>query len=103
MQREPAACRFKLGLWGGLAYAALDTYILRGSAPWTLRHRCSTECACFVVRSSWLTHVHARMLSVHVSTPEQGSAHCWRQQTHLTLPGVHCKFFLPAHWLSAAT
>ena len=26
------------GLWPGLAYAALDTYILRGSAPWTLHN-----------------------------------------------------------------
>ncbi|DBB05478.1 TPA: hypothetical protein ACH3X1_012437 [Trebouxia sp. C0004] len=30
---------FKMGLWGGLAHAALDTYLLRGNAPWTLRHR----------------------------------------------------------------
>jgi electron-transferring-flavoprotein dehydrogenase len=29
---------FRLGLWGGLAYAALDTYVLRGRAPWTLHH-----------------------------------------------------------------
>ena len=29
---------FRWGLWGGLAYSALDTYILRGKAPWTLRH-----------------------------------------------------------------
>lgn len=33
------AGRFKMGLWGGLAHAALDTYLLRGNAPWTLRHR----------------------------------------------------------------
>ena len=26
------------GLLGGLAYAALDTYLLRGKAPWTLHH-----------------------------------------------------------------
>lgn len=26
------------GLWPGLAYSALDTYILRGHAPWTLHH-----------------------------------------------------------------
>ena len=25
----------KFGLWGGLAYSALDTYVLRGKAPWT--------------------------------------------------------------------
>jgi electron-transferring-flavoprotein dehydrogenase len=30
---------FRWGLWVGLANAALDTYVLRGKAPWTLRHR----------------------------------------------------------------
>jgi len=29
---------FRFGLWGGLLYSALDTYVLRGKAPWTLRH-----------------------------------------------------------------
>ena len=29
----------KWGLLGGLANAALDTYVLRGRAPWTLHHR----------------------------------------------------------------
>ena len=29
---------FRLGLCGGLVYAALDTYLLRGKAPWTLHH-----------------------------------------------------------------
>ncbi len=29
----------KWGLWGGLANAAIDTYLLRGRAPWTLHHR----------------------------------------------------------------
>ncbi|PZP86701.1 MAG: electron transfer flavoprotein-ubiquinone oxidoreductase [Azospirillum brasilense] len=29
---------FRYGLWGGLLYAALDTYLLRGKAPWTLRN-----------------------------------------------------------------
>jgi electron-transferring-flavoprotein dehydrogenase len=28
----------KFGLWGGLAYSALDTYLLRGKAPWTFHH-----------------------------------------------------------------
>ncbi len=28
----------KFGLWGGLAYSALDTYVLRGKAPWTMQH-----------------------------------------------------------------
>src|SRR5262249_8962814 len=29
---------FRWGLWSGLAHAAIDTYLLRGKAPWTLRH-----------------------------------------------------------------
>jgi electron-transferring-flavoprotein dehydrogenase len=29
---------FRRGLWAGLAYAALDTYVLRGKAPWTFAH-----------------------------------------------------------------
>jgi electron-transferring-flavoprotein dehydrogenase len=29
---------FRAGLYGALAYSALDTYILRGKAPWTLRN-----------------------------------------------------------------
>jgi hypothetical protein len=27
------------GLLGGIAYSALDAYLLRGNAPWTFRHR----------------------------------------------------------------
>jgi electron-transferring-flavoprotein dehydrogenase len=33
---RPAFAKF--GLWGGLAYSALDTYLLRGKAPWTFGH-----------------------------------------------------------------
>jgi electron-transferring-flavoprotein dehydrogenase len=29
---------FHWGLWAGLAYSALETYVLRGKAPWTLKH-----------------------------------------------------------------
>jgi electron-transferring-flavoprotein dehydrogenase len=29
---------FRRGLWAGLAYSALDTYILRGAAPWTFHN-----------------------------------------------------------------
>jgi len=34
---------FRLGLWGGLAYSALDTYLFGGRAPWTLRHHRDNE------------------------------------------------------------
>ena len=30
---------FHWGLWAALGYSALDTYVLRGRAPWTLHHR----------------------------------------------------------------
>jgi electron-transferring-flavoprotein dehydrogenase len=33
---RPAFAR--LGLWGGLLYAGIDTYLLRGKAPWTLHN-----------------------------------------------------------------
>jgi electron-transferring-flavoprotein dehydrogenase len=29
---------FRWGLWGGMAYSALDTFVFRGKAPWTLKH-----------------------------------------------------------------
>lgn len=29
----------RFGLWPGLLYAAMDTYVLQGRAPWTLRHK----------------------------------------------------------------
>lgn len=29
---------FKWGLWAGMIYSAIDTYILRGCAPWTFKH-----------------------------------------------------------------
>jgi electron-transferring-flavoprotein dehydrogenase len=28
----------KWGMWGGLAYSAIDTYLFRGRAPWTFHH-----------------------------------------------------------------
>ncbi|TCS63554.1 electron transfer flavoprotein-ubiquinone oxidoreductase [Varunaivibrio sulfuroxidans] len=30
---------FHKGLWPGIAYSAIDTYVLRGRAPWTFTHR----------------------------------------------------------------
>jgi electron-transferring-flavoprotein dehydrogenase len=34
---------FHRGLWAGLAYSALDAYLLRGRAPWTFHHRPDNE------------------------------------------------------------
>lgn len=35
---------FRKGLWAGMGYAALDTYILRGRAPWTFHHHADHTC-----------------------------------------------------------
>jgi electron-transferring-flavoprotein dehydrogenase len=35
---------FRYGLWVGLIYAALDTYLFRGRAPWTLKHHADHAC-----------------------------------------------------------
>jgi electron-transferring-flavoprotein dehydrogenase len=34
---RPAFARF--GLYGGIAYSAVDTFVLRGKAPWTFKHK----------------------------------------------------------------
>ena len=34
---RPAFARF--GMWGGLAYSGIDTYVFRGKAPWTFHYR----------------------------------------------------------------
>jgi len=34
---RPAFAKF--GMWGGLAYSGIDTYVLRGKMPWTLHNR----------------------------------------------------------------
>jgi electron-transferring-flavoprotein dehydrogenase len=43
---------FHWGLWGGIAYSAVDTYLFRGKAPWTLKNHAdhsslkkASECA----------------------------------------------------------
>ncbi len=33
----------KWGLWGGMAYSALDTYVFRGKAPWTFNNHADHE------------------------------------------------------------
>ncbi len=38
---RPAFAKF--GFWGALGYSALDTYVLRGRAPWTMKHHADHE------------------------------------------------------------
>ncbi|MEE9451215.1 MAG: electron transfer flavoprotein-ubiquinone oxidoreductase [Gammaproteobacteria bacterium] len=35
---------FRWGLWPGLAYSAIDTYIFRGKTPWTFKHHIDHQC-----------------------------------------------------------
>ncbi|TAE82341.1 MAG: electron transfer flavoprotein-ubiquinone oxidoreductase [Alphaproteobacteria bacterium] len=50
---------FRYGLWTGLAYAAVDTYLLRGYAPWTFAHHAD----------------HEQLHEVHASLPYQYAPH----------------------------
>ncbi|MBL8482858.1 MAG: electron transfer flavoprotein-ubiquinone oxidoreductase, partial [Rhodocyclaceae bacterium] len=34
---------FRHGLWAGIAYGAIDTYLFRGKAPWTFKHHADHE------------------------------------------------------------
>ncbi len=34
---------FRWGLWGGISYAALETYLIRGKGPWTITHHADHE------------------------------------------------------------
>lgn len=48
LHEELHGCRnirpsFHLGLWAGLIYSAIDTYIFRGRAPWTFRNHADHE------------------------------------------------------------
>jgi electron-transferring-flavoprotein dehydrogenase len=35
---------FRWGFWAGMAYSGIDTYLLRGRAPWTLHHHADHAC-----------------------------------------------------------
>ena len=35
---------FSKGLWVGMGYAAIDTYVFRGKAPWTFHHHSDHTC-----------------------------------------------------------
>jgi electron-transferring-flavoprotein dehydrogenase len=47
---RPGFARF--GLWGGLLNAALDTYVFRGRAPWTLHNRHADNTTLFSAEAS---------------------------------------------------
>jgi electron-transferring-flavoprotein dehydrogenase len=79
---------FHRGLLPGLAYAAIDTYVLRGRAPWTLGHRKDHESLTPMARSRPIDYpkpdgklTFDRLSSVFVSNTN----HAENQPCHLKL------------------
>lgn len=79
---------FKYGLYLGLGYAALDTYILRGKAPWTFRqtadHFClkkAADCQKIVYSKPDGKITFDKLSSVYISN----TMHTDNQPCHLTL------------------
>ena len=84
---------FRRGLWAGLLYSGLDTYLLRGRAPWTFRHhedhaRLKPADACARIEYPKPDGIVSfdKLSSVFLS----GTNHEENQPAHLTLkdPGV---------------
>ena len=79
---------FAKGLWLGLAHAAIDTYLLFGRAPWTLRHHADHTCLKPADQAPKITYPKPdgevsfdRNSSVYLS----GTNHEENQPAHLTL------------------
>ena len=63
---------FHYGLWPALAYSALDTYVLRGKAPWTMGHHADHAAA----RRRRRTRRASTTPSPTASSPSTGSPRC---------------------------
>ena len=79
---------FRWGLWGGIAYSAIDTYVLKGKAPWTLRHHAdhtqlkkASDCAPIVYPKPDGKISFDRLSSVFISATN----HVEEQPCHLRL------------------
>jgi electron-transferring-flavoprotein dehydrogenase len=79
---------FRWGLWGGIAYSAIDTYLLKGRAPGTLRHHAdhtqlkkASECAPIVYPKPDGKISFDRLSSVFISATN----HAEEQPCHLRL------------------
>ncbi|WP_374487054.1 electron transfer flavoprotein-ubiquinone oxidoreductase [Zoogloea sp.] len=79
---------FRWGLWGGIAYSAIDTFLLKGRAPWTLRHHAdhtqlkkASECAPIVYPKPDGKISFDRLSSVFISATN----HSEDQPCHLRL------------------
>ncbi len=83
---------FRWGLWGGIAYSAIDTYLLRGKAPWTLRNHADHTRLHKVTQSKKINYpkpdgkiTFDKLSSVFLSNTN----HEENQPTHLILKDEH--------------
>lgn len=98
---RPAFQRF--GLLGGLAYAAVDTYLYRGRAPWTLPHlradhttlKPASACRAMAYPKPDGVLTFDRMSSVYLSSTHHGED----QPPHLVLAdaGIPTRYNLPVY------
>jgi electron-transferring-flavoprotein dehydrogenase len=79
---------FRFGLWVGMLYAALDTFLLRGRAPWMFHHHKDNESLKLAAESQKIEYpkpdgvlTFDRMSSVFLSSTN----HAEDQPAHLTL------------------
>ena len=79
---------FRWGLFGGIAYSAIDSYLLKGRAPWTLRHHAdhsqlkrAADCAPIVYPRPDRKISFDRLSSVFISATNHGED----QPCHLRL------------------
>jgi electron-transferring-flavoprotein dehydrogenase len=79
---------FHSGMWAGIVYSAFDTYVLRGRAPWTLRHHAdhtrlkkASECREIAYPKPDGVITFDKLSSVYLS----GTNHEENQPVHLTL------------------
>jgi len=79
---------FRWGLFGGIAYSAIDSYLLKGRAPWTLRHHAdhsqlkrAADCAPIVYPRPDRKISFDRLSSVFISATNHGE----EQPCHLRL------------------
>jgi electron-transferring-flavoprotein dehydrogenase len=76
---------FRWGLWTGLAYAALDTYILRGYAPWTFSHRADN------------TSLQLAKQCMPIAYPKPDGKISFDKMTSVSLTNVHHSEGEPCH------
>ena len=79
---------FTKGLWAGMSYAALDTYIFRGKAPWTFHHHADHNClkpAAEAIQINYPKPDNEVSFDRNSSVYLSGTNHEENQPVHLTL------------------